>query len=269
MNVIAVDDEKLLLDDLTDELGLISEISNVASFLYEEDALEYVKNHKIDVAFLDIKMRSMGGIELAKRIIELQPKVNIIFLTAYADYGFDAMKIHASGYILKPATTDAICAELAHLRYSNEVESYGKRIRVTTFGNFDLYIDDKPVLFRRQKSKEILAALVDKKGGTLTRKELACYVFEDKEYNRSIQTQMQVFISDLLNDLTKYNASNIIIRGNNCFAINKELIDCDYYDFLSGNRKAIEKYNGVYMENYYWAEETCAELTQKKEELMA
>ena len=71
-----------------------------------------MKNTPADIAFLDINMRGMTGVELAKKLKDLCPKINIIFVTGYEEYKGDAMDLRASGYILKPVTKEQIDKEL-------------------------------------------------------------------------------------------------------------------------------------------------------------
>ena len=112
MKVISVDDERLILEDFVEMLEEMKEIDEVKGFTSCSEAFEYIKKEHVDVAFLDIHMREMSGIELAKKIKIARPQVNIIFLTAYDEYTMDAMKLHASGYLMKPADEDAVREEL-------------------------------------------------------------------------------------------------------------------------------------------------------------
>ena len=91
MRVISVDDEKIILEDFVDMLKAMHEIDSVEGFTDCDEALEYVKNEEVDVAILDIHMRGMDGIELAKRMKVIKPGINIVFLTAYSEYSMQAM----------------------------------------------------------------------------------------------------------------------------------------------------------------------------------
>ena len=75
-------------------------------------ALSLAMEHQFDVAFLDVRMRTMTGLELARKLKDIQPKINIIFVTGYDEYAGDAMRLHASGYIEKPVTEEKVRQEL-------------------------------------------------------------------------------------------------------------------------------------------------------------
>ncbi|MDD3369350.1 MAG: response regulator [Lachnospiraceae bacterium] len=107
MRIIAVDDERIALE------GLISAIKKVVpeeirGFRSSEEALQYVKNNPVDVAFLDIEMREMNGVTLAKHLKAICHSINIIFTTGYGEYRECAFALHASGYVTKPVTPEKI-----------------------------------------------------------------------------------------------------------------------------------------------------------------
>lgn len=253
MKVMAVDDEKLLLEEFVDQLHTIEEIEEVQSFTNEDSAISYVKEHSVDVAMLDVEMPGMGGILLADKLSEIQPDINIIFVTGYDQYGLDAMKIHASGYLLKSPTNEEILKELHNLRHPIKKKKETKGIYIHTFGNFDVYVEGKPVSFSRQRSKELLAYLVHINGETATRKQLASILFEDQKYDRNIQQRLQQILVELKKTLEQYEIREVLMQGNNSFSVNKELFECDLYDFLENKKQT--QFHGYYMENYTWAEE--------------
>ncbi|MGN0415574.1 MAG: LytR/AlgR family response regulator transcription factor [Agathobacter sp.] len=76
----------------------------VYSFDQPEEALEFCKSTPCEVAFLDIQMRNINGVELAKEIKLLNPQINIVFTTGYTDFMKDALEMHVSGYVMKPIT---------------------------------------------------------------------------------------------------------------------------------------------------------------------
>jgi DNA-binding LytR/AlgR family response regulator len=66
---------------------------------------------------LDIELGTASGLELCRRLLEINPCTNVVFLTAYADYSLDAWKTEASGFMLKPLTTEGVREQLKKLRY--------------------------------------------------------------------------------------------------------------------------------------------------------
>lgn len=106
MIALAVDDEKVMLNALVRAVKASSDIDEVVEYNSCQAALEWVQDNTVDIAFLDISMRGMGGLALAEKILEMQPDCKIIFCTGYSEYAVDAFKIHVSGYLMKPITEE-------------------------------------------------------------------------------------------------------------------------------------------------------------------
>ena len=129
-------------------------------------------------------------------------------------------------------------------------------ITVNTFGNFEVFVNNRPIKFSRSKSKELLAFLIDRQGAGITNAEIASILYEDKGYNRSVKNQVQTVISGLLTDLRNEGIEDMIIRQWNHIAVDTSRFQCDYYDFLNKKKSAVNKFAGEYMSNYSWAEWT-------------
>ena len=117
MRFFVIDDEKFALDRMVRELKTAAPEAEVTAFSEPNALLDFAKTTYCDVAFLDVRMGSMTGVELAKELKKIMPKLNVIFVTGYDEYANEAMKMHASGYLMKPVTAEDIKAELQDLRY--------------------------------------------------------------------------------------------------------------------------------------------------------
>lgn len=116
-NIIMVDDNSVILSD---GLGVVEEVmpdANITGFIWPQEAIDYAKANRIDLAILDIEMGNSSGLTLCHTLLEINPTTNVIFLTAYADYSLDAWKTEASGFILKPLTPEGVKEQLKKLRY--------------------------------------------------------------------------------------------------------------------------------------------------------
>ncbi len=116
-NVIIVDDSKIILSDCLAVLGEVIPNAAITGFIWPLEAIEYAKNNRIALAVLDIELGITSGLDLCNTLLEINPRTNIIFLTAYADYSLDAWKTKASGFMLKPMTVDDVREQLKKLRY--------------------------------------------------------------------------------------------------------------------------------------------------------
>ena len=104
MIAITVDDERPMLNALTDIVKASPDIDEVYDFSACTVALEWVMENEPDIAFLDINMRGMGGLALAERITEIRPECKIVFCTGYEEYALNAIQLRCSGYLMKPIT---------------------------------------------------------------------------------------------------------------------------------------------------------------------
>lgn len=257
MRIIAADDERLPLQMLTDTIKSVLPNAELFSFSRVSEVLACAQEKPCDIAFLDIRMRSVTGLELAQRLKNICPRVNIIFVTAYREYACEAMELHASGYIEKPVTVEKIRRELANLRYPVAQPQPQALLKVTCFGNFDVCsVKQKniPLHFSRAKSKECFAYLVSRYGHPCTVRELAGILFEDMPYDRKQANYVQQIITAMMKSLREADAECVVHKSYNAISINPDLIDCDYYRFCSGETAAINSYRGEFMLQYPWAE---------------
>lgn len=140
------------------------------------------KNH-VDIAFLDISMRGMGGMALAEKLLKLRPRCKIIFCTGYSEYAVDAFQLHVSGYLMKPITAEAVQREIDHVNGEKNKE---KKLVIQCFGNFEVFADGEPLVFRRSKARELLAFLVDRRGSGVTARQVCTRLWEEGDDARKM-----------------------------------------------------------------------------------
>jgi transcriptional regulator with XRE-family HTH domain len=116
-NVILVDDMKLILSDGLPVLEEVIPNANVIGFTNAEETIEYAKNNRVSLAFLDIELRNTSGLDLCRDLLAINPRTNIVYLTAYSDYSLNAWSTGASGFMLKPLTPEGVKEQLKNLRY--------------------------------------------------------------------------------------------------------------------------------------------------------
>jgi len=260
MIILACDDERIPLELLSASIRAARPEAELFAFNDPLELLEFAGQKKADVAFLDIQMYGMTGIELAKRLKDLMPEINIIFVTGYSQYTGDALKLRASGYVMKPTTKEMIETELANLRRP-VTEKKTSRLRVQCFGNFEVYADGQPLRFEFSRTKELFAYLVDRRGAPANTGELCCALWEDDGYSRKVQ--LRKHLADLSHTLERAGAGNVFLKSRNSFAVDRDALACDFYSFLRGDAAAVNAYFGEYMTQYSWAEMTLSSLEGK------
>ena len=263
MRAICVDDERLLMEDTVSLLGELPQIDTAKGFTRAADALGWLETNAADIAFLDIDMPGMSGMELAVQIKTRWPQMSIVFLTGYPQYAMDAFELRASGYILKPASKERLEQEIENALARRQYQ-YRGHITMQTFGSFDCFVDGKALSFRQAKCKELLAYLVDRRGNSVTRAEAFAILWEDRLYDRSMQKQLDVIIRSLRATLQENGIASILEMKSGTLRILPERFRCDLYRFLSGDADAINAYRGEYMSGYDWAELTEGYLTRKQ-----
>ncbi len=257
MNIIAVDDEELPLKLLVDSIRKAIPSAEIHTFQDPCEALEHLGANRCDIAFLDIEMNGMTGLDFSRKLKELSPQTNIVFVTGHTEYAVDAFRVGASDYLLKPPTPESVLQALEQLRNPIRNDS-ANRIRIQCFGNFEVFYDGKPLAFKRIKTRELFAYLVDRVGAGVTSGELISVLWEDGLNTHSRQSNLRNLISDMKKALAEVGADGIIIKNGRTIAIDCSAVDCDYYDFLRNVPYAVNCYHGEYMTQYSWAEITTA-----------
>jgi two-component SAPR family response regulator len=258
MKAIAVDDEIYMLETLQEAVSASSDIETVEAFSTCSAALAYAAEHPVDIAFLDINMRGMGGLALAEKILAARPDCKIVFCTGYEEYAISAFKLHASGYLMKPISAEDVQGEIDNIKGVRQKE---KTLTVKCFGNFEVYAKDEKVMFKRLKSKELFAFLIDRNGASMTAKQICAVLFPDDTDDNKNSAYLRQLVLDLKNTLKTVGAEGVFCHETPCYRVDTSLIKCDYISHLETGKP---EFHGEYMTQYSWAEDTCAMLQFKK-----
>ena len=254
MIAIAVDDEILMLGALVKAVDASPDIREVNKFSDCDEALDFVKKNPVDIAFLDINMRGMGGLALAERIVAARPNCKIVFCTGYEEYAIPAFKLHASGYLMKPISAEDVQAEINSIKGVKQRE---KLLTVHCFGNFEVYAKGEKLMFKRLKTKELFAFLVDRRGAGMTAKQICAVLFPDDDDDVKNAAYLRQLVMDLKNTLKSVGAESVLRHETPCYRVDTSLIQCDYLTYLETGKP---EFLGEYMMQYSWAEDTCAAL---------
>ena len=160
---------------------------------------------------------------------------------------------------MKPISENDVFEVMENLRHPGNL-SLKQRIRVQTFGNFEIYADNKPLSFSRSKTKELLAYLVLRRGARCSNNELTAVIWESRIDSAALQSQFRHLVYDLKTTLQSVNAEDILVRQRGYIAIVPDNISCDMYDFIDAGSGTLKNYIGEFMSQYSWAESTNAYL---------
>ena len=258
MQVIYVDDEIPALNRFESMAKSIDEIKSLKLFSDGNAAIDYVKNNAVDIAFLDMELSMTHGIQLAKEIKRINENIHIVFVTAYTKYAYEAFGVDAVDYILKPYSMVELIQVLAKTKRIKPIST--KRVKICTMPDFSVWVDGNLIHLGRTKAEELFALLVDKYETGITSSEAIAYLWPERANDDKTQSLFRMTFKRLMDLLENHGVEYIIISKGKYKSIDIEKVDCDLYNLLMNGTKDSDKYTGLYMQKYSWAEERNGQL---------
>ena len=228
MIAICVDDEPILLRWLCRMVSASPDIERCEAFTNEADALEYARRNPFDIAFLDIELHAMDGVTLAETLRTIRPDCSIVFCTGHANYAVEAIaRLHVDGYLLKPIDPADVQREIDRIKQRFQTGETLLEIELSNGINiFDKI--GRPVRFRRKKTEQLLAALVQQNGQSLSTRELCELLWEDSTTSLYLYEKNENYLSQLFTDLRhtleEYGAQDVLKKTADGYAIHMSLI---------------------------------------------
>ncbi|MFC4386686.1 response regulator [Gracilibacillus marinus] len=276
MRAILIDDEPLAIDYLAHQLTKIHTYDIVAKFSNPFEAQEKVSDYHADVLFLDIEMPGINGMELAEILLDENPKLHIVFVTAYNQYAVTAFELNAMDYLLKPATAERLkkttkrLMERISLNQLSEEETPSQYLFIQLFHTPLVFDGNKTIelKWRTSKAKQLFFYLLHHRDRLVTKDELVEQLWPDFSLEKSY-TQLYTTIYHVRSTLKQYVKYIQIKNSKNGYSLvlRDVEIDVDLFErFIREdkeiNEQTIQKYEeimayckGEYMFNldYAWA----------------
>ncbi|MBT9780078.1 response regulator [Clostridium sp. MCC353] len=264
METIIVDSDRKAAEELENECRQMRELRLAGNFEDPKKAMEYALYHRVEFALLEVDFDQMSGIELARRLREIDRDMIIIFVSANSQMTLEALRMKADYYVIKPYTKEDIKDALYRAKLLAKRQY--KRMFIRTFGRFDVFIDGKLVKFPNAKSKELLALCVEHMGGEVRMEEAVDKLWPDRNYDDKVKALYRKAVIGVRSVLEEYGMPEAFYSGRGVCCLVTEEVTCDFYIYLrdQDNKKFI--YMNKYMFEYSWAEETNAWL-QKRSKL--
>ncbi len=258
MHLIYVDDERPALDNFKFTIDKFPEVKNFEMFQEGEAALEYAKLHPVDIAFLDMQMPGIHGLDLAVKLKEINSEIMIIFVTAYSQYALDAWNVDASGYLMKPYMAKDIEKYLD--KYAAMYTADEQVVVIETIPTLSITVKGKTVHIPGGKTRELFALLVDRGNSGLTPVEGIAYLWPERPNDTKTQSLFRVTYKRVVDALAEEGLEEILTTSENRRYLRTDKVDCDLYKILSGDVDTARKYSGAYLREYTWSEERNAQL---------
>lgn len=244
LRAILVDDEQLILDELQEILRATPNVMVIGTYTNPLDALRALEESKPDCAFLDIEMQEMNGVELAERMASAQPNLEVVFVTAYNNYAYQAFDLNAADYLLKPIRPERIEKTLEKLCKKLEreqgMQSLGRQSEkapaclVKCFGSFELLVDGNSVRWTRTKSKEFLAFMLQNEGKWVTKYRLCEELRPELRPDQALAS-LQMSVYTLRKNLREAGCTQIEIKyADDRYIVKLGALDWDLRRFEEG-----------------------------------
>lgn len=260
MKIIVVDDELSALNTFLPNVIDNVDIECKMFMNAPRSALEYVRTNNVDVAFLDVKMPEIDGIELARRMIGISPKIKIVFISAYAQDEkrvCEILKGKVAGFCYKPYNAEKIKRLLAVL--NTKVPK--PKIYLRTFDAFDLFVNGVVVNFSSSKAKELLALLTDARGSYVTMDTAVGNLWADKNAELGKRLYRDA-VCKLRLKLKELDIEELVTFERGRAVIDTKFATCDMWDFVEKGGV----FSGRYLPLYDWSIVTEATLEQMKKQ---
>ncbi|WP_066191400.1 response regulator [Gracilibacillus timonensis] len=277
MRALLFDDEPLALDFLEHQLKKTNRITQMHKF--QDASIEQRESliQQADIVFLDIEMPGINGLELAELIIEINPAISLVFVTAYDQYAIEAFKIHALDYLLKPVDVKRLNVTLKRIDYL--IESQSKQVPAHKHLHIDIFQDlrfqfadeteTRKIKWRTSKTKELFLYLLHQQGQSVLKSQLIELFWPDIELQKAY-AQLYVTIYHIRKTLGSFNNHITITNIHDGYLLELHRVTVDRLewekqlkkdtsireDTLSYYEDLLKTYPGSYLHNndYIWLE---------------
>jgi len=179
LKIMIIDDENpavVRFEKLLQKSGMAEVVGALSNPL---ESISFIRDNQVDAVFLDIEMPEINGLELAAQLIDIQPALDIVFVTAYNNYAVDAFELNALDYIIKPFSLERLKTSLRRIHTSTHHSGTILRLKVRMFGRMQITAGGAPIHFRTQKAEELFAFLLDSDGEFVSRSSIIDSLWQD------------------------------------------------------------------------------------------
>lgn len=277
MKAILIDDENLALTTLEHQLTGITDLQIVGKFTDPFLGKAAVAKGDIDLVFLDIHIPEINGIELAERLLECKPELNIIFVTAYDDFAIRAFELNALDYVLKPVRKERLLKTVQRIKQrindtTDPTLQNTEVLKMTMFQQVLISNGRQPKMklpWRTKKVQQLFLYLVHRRGQNVSKSEIIDLLWQEFDPKKAY-AQLYTAVYHIRKTLEPIGRHFIIINTSEGYLLTLEdtILDVDEFDSfiqsglslstdtIGAYEQAISLFKGDYLQNldYVWAE---------------
>src|SRR5690625_2886335 len=177
---------------------MIPSIEVIEKFTYLDIQQNISLINNIDVVFLDIEMPQMNGLELAEKLLEINPRLFIVFVIAFNEHAVEAFELNALDYLLKPVNVERLLKTVERIKLAknefNTTEQDQLKINVCVNLSFELTDGQiETINWRTTKAQELFLYLLHHRNKTVRKDQLIDLLWdhfdEDRKSTRLLQSR--------------------------------------------------------------------------------
>jgi two-component SAPR family response regulator len=237
VKVMLVDDEPAMLLAMRRLLSKMEGVELVGSFQSAKEALHFVQQEKVELAFLDIKIAEDNGLELARNLRLINRTLDIVFTTSHSEFAMQAFDVYPLDYMVKPisrlrlAQTIAQAANRHSAFLDNGEESIFKPLMVRGLGCFEVSDNQgRTVKWISKKSMELFAYLLVNQGRGTTRTRILEDIFPEMPL-KNAETYLHTAIYQIRKVLSPNGLKEMVLSVQDQYRVNVDLAEVDFIQF--------------------------------------
>jgi two-component SAPR family response regulator len=238
MKVLLVDDEPVMLLAMKRMLATMEDVEVVGSFQNAADALDYVRNKEVDLAFVDIMIDKDNGLDLARSLRLVRADLDIVFTTSHSEFALQSFDVYPLDYMVKPVSkirlAQTIARAISKRSGSNEetVDNLSlSRLTIRGFGSLEVGSNQAgAVKWISKKSMELFAYLLVQRGRSVSKNRVLEDVFNDLD-TKNAETYLNTAIYQLRKALSPHGFKEVVVSAQEQYSIVMDRMDVDFIQF--------------------------------------
>lgn len=269
MKTMIVGKHTAMRNQIEQECREFDKIELTGVFDSAEEALQFAREHTVEFALMNIGLPGMNGIELGRRLKEINREIILIYMTQHSELVVDTMRMKADYCVMKPCSREDIRDALARAVLLSE--RFHKKLKVVTFGRFELYVDDIQLHFGNGKAKELLAYCIHREGAGISMQEAVDILWPDRPYDEKVKRLYRKATGFIQTILEGNGQKDVFVCNRGSCYIQSKNVNCDLYRFLEGEMSAAQMNKALedgYLPEYSWAESKVQLLQDRMKDIL-